>query len=72
MSSRTWVLLLLFPAPLYVAGRLLLGFSLGSMWIPLGFAVTVSFGVVAGLGILRASWLVATWLVSLLLAVILP
>ncbi|MGD0251031.1 MAG: hypothetical protein ABSB97_09150, partial [Thermoplasmata archaeon] len=70
MTDRTWVVLLLIPAPLYVAGRFLIGFSPDSAAIPLGFAVALSFGLATSLGLLRSPWLVWAGEVALLLVVL--
>lgn len=72
MTERAWLVLLMVPAPLYVALRFLLGFSLDSLWIPLGFAVTLSFGLASGLGVVRPGWWAWVGVVALVLAVVVP
>jgi hypothetical protein len=70
LTDRTWVVLLLIPAPLYLAGRFLIGFSPDSAAIPLGFALALSFGLATSLGLLRSPWLVWAGEVALLLVVL--
>jgi len=70
VTDRAWVVLLLIPAPLYVAGRFLFGFSPDTAAIPVGFAATFAFGMATALGLVRSRGLVWGIEVALLLAVV--
>ncbi len=72
MTDRTWLLLLLVPAPLYVAGRFLSALPLDSAAIPLGFGLTFFFGLATAVGLLRFRWLIWAGETALLLAVLVP
>lgn len=72
MTDRAWILVLVVPAPLYVAGRFLFGSALDSAALPLGFVLTFAFGLVTALGVLRPRPLVWAGELALLFAVALP
>ncbi len=72
MTDRPWVVVLVAPAPLYVALRFLFGFPGYGIALPLGFLAAVVFGFSAGFGLLRSPALLWTGRILLLLAVALP
>jgi hypothetical protein len=69
VTDRPWVVVLLAPAPLYVALRYLSGFSLNDAALPIGFLLALAFGLATGVGLLRSPYLVWSLRAFFLLAV---
>ncbi|MGA8711313.1 MAG: hypothetical protein WB786_08850 [Thermoplasmata archaeon] len=68
MSDRLWIAALLYPAPLYAGLLVLAHFAGGGLGLAVGFLLTVGFGTVTGLGLIRFP--VWVWLGRLVLVLL--
>lgn len=72
MSDRWWTALLVYPAPLYAGGLVLVHFGFGDIAFPLGFLLAFGFGSATGFGFLRHPTVVWSGRFFFVLAALLP
>ena len=72
MTDHGWSAVLVYPVSVYAGLLVLADFGTGGVAFPLGFFVTLVFGVVTGLGLVRHPWWVAGGRVFLVVAPLFP